>query len=90
MSYAPQNEITNVIGSFVEKTYEKVFEYKFGVDDSWAARQGATHSIFVKDGIRPAKIKKTVAYIMIDEDENGAVWEKWEIKNHKKYNVIKK
>lgn len=38
-------------------------------------------------GWRYALVKKTVAYIVVDEDDTGrAVIEKWRIKNHHVYN----
>lgn len=38
-------------------------------------------------GWRYALVKKTVAYIVVDEDDSGrAVIEKWSIKGHRFYN----
>jgi hypothetical protein len=81
MAYAPNNE--NPDGGFEHKETNVVFEYLNGPEYIWDAEQGATHSIFVRDGeIRGAKILKTVAHVIVDEDENGnAVWEKWPIKH---------
>jgi hypothetical protein len=57
---------------------------------------GATHLVYVgpwcrpQDGIdrgtRAAIVKRTVAYVAVDEDDSGApVWERWPIKQHKEY-----
>lgn len=64
-----------------------------GAPDLWAKTHGATHTLLVQgdllrgrdgrqfgSGTRPAKIRKTVAYIGIDETEDGDIlWEKWQI-----------
>jgi len=43
-----------------------------------------THKLWTLDGYRYALIKKTVAYIVVDEDDAGLpVIEKWDIKQHK-------
>lgn len=50
--------------------------------DQWAAARGATHTLFTLDGTRPARLLRTVAYVGINEDENGAiVWEKWRVRH---------
>jgi len=36
-------------------------------------------------GWRHGKVKKTVAYIITDEDENGPVLERWFLKSNKEY-----
>lgn len=47
---------------------------------SWGISHGLPHEIDVLDGTRPAVIKKTVAYVAVDEDSQGKpVLEKWEI-----------
>jgi hypothetical protein len=44
------------------------------------------HKLWTLDGFRHARILKTVAYIIVDEDEYGLpVIEKWAIKQHKAY-----
>ena len=43
------------------------------------------HSPTSSTSWRYAKVLKTVARIVIDEDENGLVIEKWSIKNHSVY-----
>ena len=44
------------------------------------------YEIDVLNGIRFAKILKTIAYVAIDEDENGLpILERWEFVKHEKY-----
>ena len=38
-------------------------------------------------GFRYANVKQTVVYICTDEDDNGPIVEKWNIKQNKKYNT---
>lgn len=41
------------------------------------------HKLITNDGFRYANVKKTVAYIAVDEDEYGQpVVEKWQIYSH--------
>lgn len=54
-------------------------------DVEWGKKYGATHLIHLNNvttgwAYRYAVVKKTVAYIMVDEDVNGPIWEKWNIK----------
>lgn len=79
-------------GIFTEKDFGKQFEYGLIPDFSgfeFGLKYGATHLIYVggepKFGFpyRYAKIKKTVVYVMTDEDDYGfPIWEKWNIKKH--------
>lgn len=80
-------------GCFTEVDYSKIFEYAAITDTTafaFGIKEGATHLVFVNDQInwpyRYAKVKKTVVYMMLDEDEQGKpVWEKWFIKKHRVY-----
>lgn len=56
------------MGEFVEQEYGKTFTYK---EVSEYNPYGVTHEIDVLDGARFANVKKTVAYVVVDEDENG-------------------
>jgi len=92
MSYAPSRfyPLENG-GYFRESETDNFYEY-------------AAHNNFIEDTVYPdfqcrvfvdnegswryAKIFKTVAYVVVDEDERGEpVIEKWQIKNHHKYNI---
>ncbi len=76
------------IGAFVEKEMGNHFEFSLNDRDTWC---DYPHKIWVGDvvgqGYRYGTVKKTVAYIAVDEDENGLpVVEKWSIKNYREYN----
>ena len=76
------------IGAFVEKEMGNHFEFSLNDRDTWC---DFPHKIWVGDvvgqGYRYGTVKKTVAYIAVDEDENGLpVVEKWSIKNYREYN----
>ena len=84
------------IGAFIEKSAGKTFEQSIN-DEPLDSHLGEDfpHKIWVggKDvcgmtGWRFANVRKTVAAIVVDEDEFGLpVVEKWYIKNHREYNV---
>lgn len=67
---------------FREKEFGRDHEIYNLPPDQWAESKGATHSLFIgkRDfhgcGTRPAKLLKTVCYVMDEEDENK--WRKWE------------
>jgi len=93
MSYAPTNAIKRVIGTFKNKAHGTSFDYESNTpDDSWLPVVDYPHRVWVNcnpindSGWRYAKVKKTVAYIVLDEDQYGQpVIEKWSIKNHITY-----
>lgn len=74
----------DAIGGFTEVDHGKWFEYRknttgFNVEFPYLVAVG--HAEF-----RYAKLLKTRAYIVVDEDEFGnPVVEKWHIKNHSFY-----
>ena len=69
-------------GGFINTETGAYFEYEAGTLNDWSEKHGATHTIFlIDDNTRPAKVLKTVAYVMIDEDASGPVWEKWQIRH---------
>jgi len=78
------------IGAFNEKEYGNPFEYSHNDDQTPWTDMKFNHKVWVGDmcngyGFRYANVKKTVAYIAVDEDENGPVLEKWYIKNNRLY-----
>lgn len=70
----------NTEGEFQEKTFGKYFTYS-KTTDAWAIANGCTHEIDVMDGVRFAKVLKTVVHVCVDEN----LFETWMIKNHIKY-----
>jgi hypothetical protein len=91
MAFAPSEYCNTgkIGGCFYEKEFGNLFEYLNTPPNDWAREHGATHSVCVGDVInsplRPAIVKKTVVYVMVDENDDGPVWEKWSIKNHRVY-----
>ena len=85
MSYGPPN--IPVIGSFRHRETNAFFEYadRNKVEPDWV--EGHPYVIFLSDGsYRYAGIRKTVAYVVVDENEYGhPVIEKWQIKQHKSH-----
>ena len=78
------------IGCFDEKQYGNPFEYSINDDQTPWTYMKFDHKVWVGDvvngnGWRYANVKKTVAYVAVDEDENGPVMEKWNIKRHRNY-----
>lgn len=77
----------NPIGVFVEKEAGNHFEYSLN-DDQIPFGEEFPHKVWVHDGYRYADVKKTVARIVVDENEYGQpVIEKWYIKGHRQYQI---
>ena len=82
----------SILGRFVENERGKLFEYSENRQNN-APPWGLPHLVWVTEpiegldsGFRYAIVKKTVAYIAIDEDAEGQpIMEKWQIKQHKRY-----
>jgi hypothetical protein len=82
------------IGVFVEKERGNYFEYSLN-DDPFNFCEDFPHKIWVGDfqiagqhGYRYGIVKKTVAYIAVDEDEFGLpVLEKWHLKKNTEYAI---
>jgi hypothetical protein len=78
------------IGAFVEKDCGNTFEFSNN-NEPMNVMEDFPHKVWVGGavndwGYRYAHVKKTVAYIAVDEDEYGLpVVEKWHIKNHREY-----
>ena len=90
MAYYTHTE--DPIGAFNEKSAGNVFEFSINDDpimEEWP------HKVWVggegvcgMTGYRYAWVKKTVAYVVVDENDWGeAVVEKWDIKNHRGYTI---
>ena len=80
------------IGCFDEKQYGNPFEYSINDDPLNNVNEDCLHKIWVGDvigqGYRYGIVKKTVAYIAVDEDEFGLpVLEKWQLKKNVEYFV---
>ena len=87
MGLATMENWETVIGSFVEKSAGMTHEYSLIGDDGllWMGEE-YPHKLWTLDGYRYARVLKTVAYIVVNEDEYGLpVVEKWNIKQHRKF-----
>lgn len=84
MALAPESEIQagNTLGSFVNA--ETNVRFDFGKTDkppfTIFGIKGDLVKIYTIDGSRYAYLRKTRAYVIVDEDENGPVIETWPIK----------
>lgn len=103
MAYAPHTNtdvrhnvrLPLILGCFAEKETGNYFEYAVRPDEGIDFAPDCPHIVYVTNpitgvdhGFRYAKVLKTVAWIAVDEDENGdAVYEKWEIKQHRNYDT---
>ena len=76
----------NRVGEMVEKDYGNGYTYGVNVDGIY---EDYPNIVYVNDvvgsGYRYAKVLKTVAYIVVDEDDDGPVVEKWYLKSNLVY-----
>ena len=84
--------LNDCIGQFVHAETGFLFFYAEGgcpwMTEEFIGENEITHTIEINRKMgeyRAARILKTVAYVLVDEDENGLVWEKWSIKRHTEY-----
>jgi len=82
MAYAQNLKESDLLGNFIEKSRGNFFE--FTKNTGWLADK-YPHEVFVgplfHGESRKAKVLKTVAWIVVDEDEFGEpIVEKWHIK----------
>ena len=82
---ADRHEI--VLGEFRHADTDALFEYAQRRETaSWASEY--PHVIAVDGGVRFARVLKTVAYIVVDEQADGsALVEKWSIKGHRTFDI---
>jgi len=84
------------VGNLIEKEYGHNFEYSLNNeqdDYSKSIAENYPHKVWVgsgqiggDSGWRYANVKKTVAYIIVDEDDGGGpVLERWFLKKHDEY-----
>ena len=98
MSFGPRFDNEIYLGMFTEKECGNYFEYSMANDfvlhpDLKTGRNTEyPHKVWVTTpwkhdcGYRRALVKKTVAYVVVDEaDDGSAVIERWNIKDHNEY-----
>ena len=80
--YSPLSLMHLDVGQFQEKTHGHHFDYRAALCSPFGAE--FPHEVYVGSTTgqtRYANVKKTVAYIVVDEDAFGnPVTEKWQIK----------
>jgi hypothetical protein len=94
-SMAFQVHAKDQIGCFVEKETGNHFEYSQNTCPYFEGnREFYPHIVWVggdgicgMSGYRYANVKKTVAYVIVNEDENGPILERWQLKSNKEYVV---
>jgi hypothetical protein len=91
MAFAPHLELghNRVRGYFTEKECSQLFEYsepRLGEVPPFGEEYGMKVWVGNDANFRWAKILKTVAYIVVDEDSDGSpITEWWELKRHRVY-----
>lgn len=95
MSYAPMSHLESLLGSFRIRGNRLPVEFEYEANDasdSWLPIVNYPHRVWVssfpinESGWRYANVKKTVAYIVVDEDDWGQpVIEKWNITAHRTF-----
>ena len=92
MALAPMN-VENVLGEFTEKEFGNYFHYSENPDRKEGCEEWCCYPHLVWVGgldfqYRYAKVKKTVAYVVTDENDDGSpVIEKWFLKKNVEFVV---
>ncbi len=84
-NFAPHGDDT-ALGCFKNQETDAFFEFTMDFGDEARAYP---HKVWMTDGsFRMALVKKTVAYIIVNEDEKGPVIEKWALKGWQDYRTF--
>jgi hypothetical protein len=75
----------SIVGCFNEKENDHLFEYSKNDSKEYPHKIWVTFPSEIDCGYRMGLVKKTVAYVVVDENEYGFVVEKWNIKNQRDY-----
>lgn len=94
MAYAPHTNadtrLPRILGCFRHRETEPYFEYALRRLDTdtrggWLA-EDFPHLVYTADGDRIAKVLKTVAHVVVNEDADGnGVVEIWPLRQHREY-----
>lgn len=93
MSFAPLSTYHghvgdgSILGSFRHKETDNFFEFSKADKLVPGYPEDFDALVWLLDGTasRYAKVLKTVAYVIVDENDDGLVIEKWAIKNYTSY-----
>jgi hypothetical protein len=84
--------VPRILGQFKEVEFSKTFEFCLRPEGAREICPEYPHLIYVSDRsiggmyqYRFGLVLKTVAYVVVDEDDNGPIVEKWKIKGHRLY-----
>jgi hypothetical protein len=85
MAFAPFEIRT--VGAFVEAGFKNLFEFdRLSDREDFPFRVWVTSPVKgIDSGWRYARVLKTVAYLVVDEDDNGDVVEKWSLSDVRFY-----
>ena len=86
--YFPPHGDGTILGSFDEKEYGKYFEFSENDENFYTEyphKVWVTTPWHMDGGWRFAKVLKTVAYILINDEDGNDVVEKWSIKKYREY-----
>ena len=75
----------SIIGQFYEKDWNHIFEYSKNDSEEYPHKIWVGFPSEIECGYRMGLVKKTVAYVVVDENEYGFVVEKWNIKKQREY-----
>ena len=77
-------------GEFYLPETRKYFSFRPAIKNSWAEKHNLIHEVDVLDGIRFAIVRKSIAYVAIDEDQYGnPVLEKWVITKRRIFQSVR-
>lgn len=75
-----------LLGSFREADQRNLFEYAIRPDEGIDFAPDCPHIVYVQDGVRYARVLKTVAWIAVGENDDGSpIYEKWTLREHHQY-----
>lgn len=78
----------SILGAFRSKETDALFEFSAAKEDEKVFGARFAHKVWVDNGesFRFAEVKKTVAFVVVDEAEDGsAVVEKWATKGFRSF-----
>jgi hypothetical protein len=87
VSYPPYGD-GSILGCFDEKEYGKYFEFSENNEEYYTEyphKVWVTTPWHMDGGWRFAKVLKTVAYILTNDEDGNDVVEKWYIKKYREY-----
>lgn len=73
-------QFQDLAGEFYLPETKRWFSFEPNTDDAWGLQHDLIHKVDVLDGYRCAIVRNTVAYVAVDQDDNGnPILERWTI-----------